>query len=413
MSTKAPEVTQTARDRFHGLDAARAIALLLGIFLHSSMSFWPFQVGWAIQDRSTGMVSYILGFHYIHMFRLAAFFLMAGFFGHLVYHRRGAGAFVRDRLKRILVPLVCGWMVVFPVIVLVWIWGGRVAGAPQAPGTGDLPLWKVWVGAFSTGALFSDGVQPAHLWFLYCLLQLYALTLAARPLLGWLRAGADAFVRVAFGRLFGPAILVLPIGAAIYMMRSPSGVVTPDKNLWPAPLVLLAYGSMFAGGWLLHRQTALLDALARRSVPYVLLGLAAGAVPLALTLHLVPTGWAGPNLEAPASAACYALGMVFLSLGFTGACLRWLARPRPAIRYLSDASYWLYIVHLPLVCALQVAVARWALHWSLKWALILAISVPLLLLSYQYLVRYTFIGWTLNGPRQRGPHASGATVTGR
>jgi peptidoglycan/LPS O-acetylase OafA/YrhL len=94
--------------------------------------------------------------------------------------------------------------------------------------------------------------------------------------------------------------------------------------------------------------------------------------------------------------------VVFLSLGFTGTFLRWLSRPVPAIRYLSDAAYWLYIAHLPLVAALQVACSRRALHWSLKWAMILALALTVLLLSYQYLVRYSFIGRVLNGPRERG-----------
>jgi peptidoglycan/LPS O-acetylase OafA/YrhL len=94
--------------------------------------------------------------------------------------------------------------------------------------------------------------------------------------------------------------------------------------------------------------------------------------------------------------------MVFLSLGFTGTFLRWLSRPVPAIRYLSDAAYWLYIAHLPLVAALQVVCSRWPIHWSVKWAMILAVALTVLLLSYQCLVRYSFIGRVLNGPRERG-----------
>jgi peptidoglycan/LPS O-acetylase OafA/YrhL len=130
--------------------------------------------------------------------------------------------------------------------------------------------------------------------------------------------------------------------------------------------------------------------------------MAAGTIPLVITLRMSAAG--NPALPASAVlpfAATYALGMVFLSLGFTGTSLRWLSRPVSAIRYLSDAAYWLYIAHLPLVAALQVACSRWAIHWSIKWPMILAVALTLLL-SYQYLVRYSFIGRVLNGPRQRG-----------
>jgi hypothetical protein len=173
----------------HGLDAVTRLKYCgfcsaLHGWLHASMSFWAPPGVWATQDRSTGTAAYILGFHYIHMFRLAAFFFMAGFFGRLVYHRRGLGGFLRDRCKRILVPLVCGWMVIYPLIVLVWIWGAVRSGAVLSPGTEKLPVWQIWIGALATGAVFRDGIRPAHLWFLYYLLQMYVLVLVARPLLG-------------------------------------------------------------------------------------------------------------------------------------------------------------------------------------------------------------------------------------
>jgi peptidoglycan/LPS O-acetylase OafA/YrhL len=66
-------------------------------------------------------------------------------------------------------------------------------------------------------------------------------------------------------------------------------------------------------------------------------------------------------------------------------------------RYLADASYWVYLAHLPTVVALQVAVGRWPVHWSLKYPLIVAVAVPVLFLSYHFLVRSTFIGRQLNG----------------
>ncbi|MBC7983191.1 MAG: hypothetical protein H7Y02_04975, partial [Candidatus Obscuribacterales bacterium] len=70
-----------------------------------------------------------------------------------------------------------------------------------------------------------------------------------------------------------------------------------------------------------------------------------------------------------------------------------------ARRYLADASYWMYIMHLPLVVALQALMMQWPLHWSIKYALILSITFALLLLSYHYWVRPTYIGEVLNGRR--------------
>jgi hypothetical protein len=67
------------------------------------------------------------------------------------------------------------------------------------------------------------------------------------------------------------------------------------------------------------------------------------------------------------------------------------------IRYLSDSSYWIYIVHLPLVIVLQFLVKEWPTSAFLKFLLINIATITLLLFSYHLLVRSTWIGWLLNG----------------
>jgi fucose 4-O-acetylase-like acetyltransferase len=53
-----------------------------------------------------------------HIFRMTTFFLIAGFFGHMTFHKRGAKAFVIDRAKRIALPLVIFWPLLLTGIVL-------------------------------------------------------------------------------------------------------------------------------------------------------------------------------------------------------------------------------------------------------------------------------------------------------
>jgi hypothetical protein len=51
--------------------------------------------------------------------------------------------------------------------------------------------------------------------------------------------------------------------------------------------------------------------------------------------------------------------------------------------------------------ALQVAVSQLDWRWPIKFAAILVVGLPVMLASYELLVRYTYIGIVLNGRRFR------------
>jgi len=90
---------------------------------------------------------------------------------------------------------------------------------------------------------------------------------------------------------------------------------------------------------------------------------------------------------------------------FIGAFVRWGDQPRAWVAYLSDASYWCYLVHLPIVVALQILVAELPWPGALKYGMVMTVTIAACLGSYQALVRYTFIGRTLNGPREKAAPA--------
>jgi len=79
--------------------------------------------------------------------------------------------------------------------------------------------------------------------------------------------------------------------------------------------------------------------------------------------------------------------------------MRFLSTTSPLRRYLADSSYWLYLMHVPVVFALQAMIIRWDVHWLAKFSFILCTTSLVLLLSYHYLVRSTLIGALLNGRR--------------
>ena len=72
--------------------------------LHAGMSFIPGPQIWVVADAERSSAMAIM-FFVIHMFRMVLFFLIAGFFAHMSFDRLGELAFVKDRFKRIALPL--------------------------------------------------------------------------------------------------------------------------------------------------------------------------------------------------------------------------------------------------------------------------------------------------------------------
>ncbi|GLH82272.1 hypothetical protein SSBR45G_71810 [Bradyrhizobium sp. SSBR45G] len=398
-----------ASERLHALDAVRAYALLLGIVLHAALSFVPPGPSriWFVEDIHPSPLLGITTF-VIHVFRMTTFFLMAGLFARMSLHRRGAAEFIKDRLLRIALPLVVGWPLVFAPMVAVVIWASRFPHGGPVPGAAG------WPPALPSFPL-------AHLWFLYVLIELYAAALLLRWVVttidadGRWRAAADRLFALIMHSRLAPAILALPIMIALSL--DPRwigfiGVRTPDTSLITNGQAWIGFGSAFAVGWLLHRQIALLQVLARRWLLTTIaaLGLIGLSFALALAL-LLASGhlWAAPVDLATlrlAGAIVYALAIWTASFAAIGLALRFMAGFSRTRRYLADASYWLYLIHMPIVMALQVAVSQLDWPWSVKYALILLVAVPTMLASYHLLVRNTIVGRALNGRRQAGKQAA-------
>ena len=99
--------------------------------------------------------------------------------------------------------------------------------------------------------------------------------------------------------------------------------------------------------------------------------------------------------------------MVAAGTGMVLWCLRagrtWLARPNRTMRYLADASYWLYLVHLPILFALQYRLLDVALPWPVAFVVSVLGTFVLGLASYEAFVRRTLLGRWLGASRRDPP----------
>lgn len=331
------------------LDAARAIAMMLVVATHAALSFMVTPIGWAIQDRSQ-FIGVDLYVWIIRAFVMPMFFWLAGYFSRGVLVRGGIVGFAKNRASRILLPLAIALVPCSLVVGALWDWGREIAT-------------RATVGEAIPKLQRSElAIFLGHLWFLYYLLALSAVAVIV------------ARVRVRVPILAVPAVLAF--GVLAYL-----GALQPDTPLGFIPdLPILAYmGGFFAWGWLVHARPDALAQYARR------IGAAAGIALGALAV-VIPTLARGqaPPLHAVAASAVFSVAVM---VGYLGACVRYLSAPRPLLRFASDASYWFYVLHLPVVVALQVVLARVAIPGPLKYLAIVAVTTVVCLGIYALVAR--------------------------
>jgi len=390
-------MTATGNIRLHGLDALRGGALILGIFFHAAFSFFPGDQFWIIVDtqRSTTIsgIAFVL-----HIFRMTVFFLLAGYFARMQVHRLGTSSFISDRLKRLGIPLVTGWPFVMACFIGLGIWTMIIANGGTMPENPPQPP-----------AMTVDTFPLTHLWFLYALMLLIIAVLTGRRILELLKLKPilAKFSDSALGWLLPIGILplVLALPTALAFIFQPNwhpffGIPAPDYGFLPNRAAVIAYGSAFMIGWLLQRSP---DYLKRAAKPWPIYLIGA----IGLTVYCMLT--VGLNVTyihpLPKSAMnlypiSYAVAVWLWTFGLIGLCMTFWSKENRVRRYIADASYWLYIIHLPIVMALQIWMSGWSLAAEIKFTLILGISIPLMLISYEFLVRYTFIGAILNGRKR-------------
>ena len=246
-------------------------------------------------------------------------------------------------------------------------------------------FWKIPFGGGQVHLIYT-GVF-GHLWFLWDLCWLIVLyAVAARTglfpcLAGKARLGLGAGTAIA---------LLLSLASNIPMHIGGPGFGPDTTSGWiPAPHLLVHYAVYFFFGAFYYSHAAHADQLGRWWPAW--LGIALLAL-LPVGMVLMGNRWLDVPLQ---TAYCW-----LMIAGLMGLFHRYLTTESPVIRYLSDSSYWCYLIHMVPVFALQGLVREWPLPATLKFAMVSLAVTSILLASYQVLVRHTPVGWLLNGPRK-------------
>lgn len=201
------------------LDVMRAFVVAGLVVFHSAVVFAS-GTSWFVNDPRPSP-----GFTVLLLWGMPLLFVVSGMGARYALRSRSAGAFPRERLGRLLVPLLTGLVVlVAPMFYL-----NRVG----QPGF-DEPYWRFWLRFLNPAAIATgipargtwrsggDEFDPAHLWFLFSLLVFSILLVPAfvsprRPL------GARLIERLAGRTERHPALALLVAAVPIMAVEAALG----------------------------------------------------------------------------------------------------------------------------------------------------------------------------------------------
>lgn len=323
---------------------------------------------------------------FLYSFAMPVFFVTAGFAAALLLRRKGARVMARSRFRTIFLPLIVAYLLLSPLTRGAYAFANEASVSGSLQAGIDLLLqgdWLRWSKAY-------------HLWFLVSLLLYSALAVYLDSLLHRLLRDRISHLRAATRKLFTSRLRSILLTLILACTMIPAYVLD-DGDATTLPMQLTLFG-FFIVGWLLYLHRDLLPTFrdnAWRPIAGALVVLPAAVWSTRERLfspeELQPLVGTVAGLSNSALAALMTFGLLGIFQ------TRFDRRPSQLGQYLSDASYWIFLIHLPLLIAVAGVLSTTDFSAATKYLLTLTLVVPLVVSTYHFGVRSTRFGRFLKG----------------
>ncbi len=380
------------QDRIHYLDWLRVLVVLGITQFHVSMIFVTFP--WWISNDQQNLVPQTVML-VLNQFQMPLLFLVAGVAVWFSLGRRTGVEYLIERVKRLLVPVIFGMLVLMP-------WNHFLAAVHyQGPEGFDSTFFQFYPNYLQTNVVpfLQDKFEPGGLWFLWYLL-FYSLALLPLFLFArrWSGRRFLSWLALFLGKRGAVFLLVIPL-----VLVQISGAPSLLKNM-----PIFYYVIFFVYGFLLYS-----DPRSRRGIEKSgPIALVCGAITMTVyLLLLLPSGG-----EAPLGAIYWpmlrdnrglfglylvlqsfnswfwVIGLLYLGQKFLNFSNRFL-------RYAHQAVLPFYILNETIVAAIGFYVVQWNMD-ALPKFLIISISMLVIILAlYDLVIKRTNITRFLFGMR--------------
>jgi glucan biosynthesis protein C len=364
--------------------------MMLGLVLHSALTYNVTYHGntWVLKDAETSIATDFLVLM-IHSFRMPIFFLIAGFFGAMLFYERSPKRMIHNRIARIVIPFIVFLFLLGPILDFSFNYASAVLnGESNAFANATTPF---------SNPNFYIPKSTSHLWFLYYLIyctgfaviiafigkQTPKLTEKIKSIGNWIFQKPVARILCFAGITF----------VLLTILETP--MVSSSTSLFPDAHTFVYFVSFYLVGWLLYSSKHYLNTLKKYdwfcTILAIILVVTQGVLIQYADLGLKP------NSNSPLLIGFSSLIVWLFIFGITGLFIRYGSKHSKRMRYISDASYWVYLIHLPLTALFPLTIYKLSIGAIPKFLLVTTATTIVCFITYHYCVRNTFIGKFLNG----------------
>jgi peptidoglycan/LPS O-acetylase OafA/YrhL len=398
-------------ERRYDIDWLRVIAML-AIFVFHCTRFFDTE-GWHLKNPEQSAVLFIAVRGLIWPWVMELFFLVSGVGSWYVLQSKPAGAYLWDRVKRLLIPLyTVGLFILLPpqfyfdLLTNAGYRGDFWGAIPRYFAGFGLP------GITSDPAALLPFPFSGHLWFLQ---YLFLISLITLPLLLYLKSEpGQHWIATLAGwcdRRGGIFLLMIPLALVLLGLRGLFGA----QRSWPD---FLWYTIYFVIGYIMAADQRFTDAFKRHGwlcFALWLVGFFGGLGFLVLVLGYQslpgpqPFSWMYVLYQIVWSISSWSAVVFMLSIG-----ARYLNFNHQVLAYSNEAVLPFYLFHQTIILAVGFFVIPWNIGILPKFLIITAISLPLILALYELLVkRFNVVRFFFGmRPKKQPPTALGVSQDG-
>jgi glucan biosynthesis protein C len=332
--------------RKYFLDWLRVLAILVVFFYHSGRFFN--QYSWHIKNPVTyASVGTMLS--YLDTWMMPLIFVVSGASAYLALGKGSAGKFIKDKVLRLLVPVVVAMFSHGALqVYLEHLSTDRFSGSI----IDFLPHYFTGIYGIDNGNFALFGM---HLWYL---VVLFAFSLLCLPLLWWLKRGKGV-------KVLSKVTNFLAIPGLVILLSLPLILITNlDLEQGVFGWSLGAYLFFYLAGFVIVSNERLLQSIERLRWFWLAVVVVASVVFLSSENMPDTVAW-------------------FLTLTSFGFGMKHLNFKTPFLSYANEAVLPFYILHQTVLLSVGFFVTRWSIPDPLKWLVIAAGSFVLVMGLYE------------------------------